>query len=357
MKQGSLPPSRNLPRPRKAWNIKKLRVLSGISAVVILAALYWRYGGPWIIEPAVTPPKAPSDARLNALDQGITIPRIPGGVTVRPVPEEPYVNRVRTTEEKLGLESRWTPIAIGDDPGRLLGDVSSVHLWRKVERTGGFQYIPKLHTIDENTNKPILYELIVDSFKCAEGEAVKSGLNVYYEDGTMHPYFPWGNAAISGIWVSVRPNSALSREMKFVCSVHLTSNSAASTDAGPILGTWHVENGPQGRISVGPLVISQTQIAWTAPDGQKCVSDYRLASRSIGSTFPGGPTAGNEPDNAYITFALELKGPHFDPCSQKISSFTMSFDSSQHDLAHFTAFFLAPQAYGTMRRVTTQLEP
>jgi hypothetical protein len=39
----------------------------------------------------------------------------------------------------------------------------------KVERSGWFQYIPKPHTMDENRNKPILYELISDSIKCAEG--------------------------------------------------------------------------------------------------------------------------------------------------------------------------------------------
>jgi hypothetical protein len=357
MKQGLLSPRRDLPPPRKTWNVKRLQLLAGIAAIVIFAVLYCRYGGPWYIQPERPPPKVPSDARLNALDQGIAIPRIPGGVTMRPVPEEPYINGVRITEEKLGLESRWTPIANGNDPGRLLGDVSSVRLWRKVERTGGFQYIPKPHTIDENTTKPILYELIVDSFKCAEGEAVKSRLDVYYEDGTMQPYFPWGNAAILGIWISVRPDTVLSREMKFVCSVHLTGDSATSTDEDPILGTWHVEDGAKGRIAAGPLVISQSQIAWTASDGQKCVSDYRLSSRSIGPSFPGGPADGNEPDNAYITFALALKGPHFNPCSLKMSSFTMSFDSSQHDLAHFTAFFLAPQAYGTMRRASFMASP
>jgi hypothetical protein len=144
--------------------------------------------------------------------------------------------------------------------------------------------------------------------------------------------------------------------MKFVCAVHLASDptSSAKLDQDRIFGTWQVETGTQGRIAAGPLVISQTQIAWMTPDGQKCVSDYRLASLSAGSTFPGGPAPGNEPDNAYITFALELKGPHLEPCSQKMSAFTMSFDSSQHDLANFTAFFLAPQAYGTMRRTSSK---
>jgi hypothetical protein len=357
MKQGSLSPRRDLPPPRKAWNVKRLQLLAGIAAIAILAVLYSRYGGPWYIQPERPPPKVPSDASLNALDQGITIPRIPGGVTMRPVPEEPYLNGVRIAEEKLGLESRWTGIKNGDDPGQLLVDVPGIHSARQVERYAWFQYIPPPHTMDENTNKQILYELMSDSFKCADGTAVKLRQQVYYEDGTMQPYFPWGNAGISDIWIPVRPDTVLSRQMKFVCSVHLTGDSATSTDEDPILGTWHVEDGAKGRIAAGPLVIAQSQIEWTAPDGQKCVSDYRLASRSIGSTFPGGPAAGNEPDNAYITFALELKGPHFDPCSQKMSSFTMSFDSSQHDLAHFTAFFLAPQAYGTIRRVTTRLGP
>jgi hypothetical protein len=112
-----------------------------------------------------------------------------------------------------------------------------------------------------------------------------------------------------------------------------------------------VDQGAQGRVAAGPIVISETQVTWTAPDSHECTSAYQLASRSTGSTFPGGPTAGDKSDDAYTTFVLELKGPHLVPCSQKMSSLTISFASTQRDRAHFTAFFFAPQGYGTMRRV------
>src|SRR6267378_2419171 len=360
MKQGSLPPRADLPRPRKAWNVRRIQVICGVVAIVLFAAWYWRYGGPWKLEAQSAPKPLPVTSQ-NAFDQQIAIPKIPGGASsMRPLAEDAAIaDGTGNTGDQVGVASRWTAIKNSDDPGQLLVDVPSIHLWRKVERSAWFQYIPKPHTMDENRNKPILYELISDSFKCAEGTAVKLRLNAYYEDGTMQPYFPWGNAGLSGIWIPVRPDTALSREMKFVCAVQLTSDSTTSAklDEDRIFGTWHVEDGAQGRIAAGPIVISETQIAWTAPDSHKCVSDYRLASRSTGSTFPGGPTAGNKPDDAYTTFALELKGPHLDSCSQKMSSFTVSFISTQRDFAHFTAFFLAPQGYGTVRRASSKAFP
>jgi hypothetical protein len=125
--------------------------------------------------------------------------------------------------------------------------------------------------------------------------------------------------------------------MNFICAVQLTSDTptSAKQDEDRIFGTWHVEDGAQGRIAAGPIVISETQIAWTAADGHRCVSDYQLASRSTGHTFPGASMVGSNPDDAYTTFALELKGPHLQPCSQKMSSFTISFASNQNELAHF----------------------
>jgi hypothetical protein len=213
--------------------------------------------------------------------------------------------------------------------------------------------------VDENRNKPILYELMSDVFKCEANTAVKLRLDVFYEDRTTQEYFPWGYAGISDIWIPVRSGTALSRQMKFACSIQLASDStrSAKLEQDWLFGTWQVEHRAQGRIAAGPLVISDSQIAWTASDSHKCVSDYHLASRSTGPTFPGGPPAGNEPDDAYTTYALELKGPHQDPCSQKMDSFTISFATAQRDFAHFTAFFLAPQGYGTMHRLSSTTTP
>jgi hypothetical protein len=229
------------------------------------------------------------------------------------------------------------------------------------DRYGIFQYIPKPHTIDENINQPILHEIVSDAFRCADGTASKQSLAVICEEGTELGYSPWGAAIVWGIWIPVKPGTALSREMHFVCAVELTHESKEHStlktpsmlDADRILGTWRVDDGAQGRVAAGPIVISETQVTWTARDSQACTSEYELASRSKDSSFPGGPLANDKPDDAYTTFVLELKGPHLIPCSQKMSSFTISFESTQRDLAHFTAFFFAPQSYGTMRRVSS----
>jgi len=283
-------------------------------------------------------------------DQEISIPKIPGGKSsMRPLREEAV-----DLNGQLGLVSRWTAIENGDNPGQLLIDLTSIHLWRKFERTGLFQYIPKAHTLDANRNRPIVYELVNDAFECAKGVAEKLSLTVYYEDGAQQTYYPWRYPGASE-WIPVRPDTTLSREMKSVCAVQLASGSQMPTrlDEGRLLGAWRVEDGAQGKIAAGPVVISEAQIMWTTPDSRKCTSAYQLASRSIGSAFPGGPTANDERADAYITFVLELKGPHLDPCAQEMNSLTVSFASDQRDFAHFTAFFLAPQGFGTMRRVSS----
>ena len=117
------------------------------------------------------------------------------------------------------LASGWIRIENGKDSWQLLGNASSVRLWRKVERTGWFLYIPPPHTMDENRNKAILYEMLSDSFKSTEGVAVKLNLTVHYEDGTEQLYFPWGYAGISDIWIPVKPHTTLRREMDFVCAI------------------------------------------------------------------------------------------------------------------------------------------
>jgi hypothetical protein len=296
---------------------------------------------------------------VKIYDQEISIPKIPGGEkSMTPVRKD-----TADLGGQLGVLSRWTGIKNGDDPGHLLIDLTSIHLWRKIERAAWFQYIPKAHTMDENRNRLIRYELVSDYFECAEGMAEKLSLIVYYEDGTQQTYYPWRYPGAQE-WIPVRPGTTLSREMKFVCAVELTTESSMHTtintpsalDVDRIVGTWQVGDDAQGRVAAGPIVISETQVTWTAPGGQACTSEYQLASRSLGATFPGGPPADDEPDDAYTTFVMELKGPHLVTCSQKMGSLTISFATSQRDMAHFTAFFLAPQAYGTMHRALANNE-
>ena len=331
MKQGLLPPR------------AKLQVACGAIAIFLFFAWYWTSFGFWKIEAPSAHAPLPIGSQIS-FDQQIVIPKVPRGA------RSLRWNSSFISDE-AGVASGWTPIDNGRDPGQLRVDVTSIHLWREVERDATFQFIPQPHTMDENRGKPILYELLGDSFKCSDGTAVKKSLTVYYEDGTHQDYFPWGYAALVGIWKPVARDTALSREMKFVCAVHLATPSPASAnfDQDRILGTWHVDSA-QGRIAAGPIVISETSIAWTANDNHACVSDYVLASRSAGPTFPGGPTGNNNFDDAYTTFVLELKGPHLHPCSQKMRAFTISLSSAHADLGHFAAFFVGVQAHGTMHR-------
>jgi len=292
----------------------------------------------------------PKAQAVEIYDQEISIPTVPSTKSMRPRP-------IKDRGSQLGVLSRWTAIKNGGDPGLLLIDLADIHLGRKNERNAVFQNIPKAHTTDDNIQLPILYELVNDSFKCAEGMAQKASLVVYYEDGSHKTYYPWRYPTVE--WIPVRPDTTLRREMDFVCAVELTTESTnhsplitpSALDVDRILGTWQVGDDAHGRVAPGPMIISDTQVTWTAPDSQQCTSEYQLASRSTGSTFPGGPAANDESDDAYTTFVLELTGPHLIPCSQKMSSLTISFASTQRDLAHFTAFFFAPQGYGTMRRV------
>jgi hypothetical protein len=160
---------------------------------------------------------------LVAHDQQISIPKVAGGSSsMNPLPNTLGGYAVSDKAREL---ARWTPVKNGNDPGQLLVDVTTVRLWRKVERYASFQYIPKPHTMDENRDKTILYELILDAFKCSEGVAQKIKLTVYYEDGTQQLYYPWGYEAP---WELVSPDTALSREMKFVCALPLGSESPTS---------------------------------------------------------------------------------------------------------------------------------
>lgn len=325
-------------RAARSWYAKLSVIVLAVLAIVAL------------LNP-VPKSEAPKVQAEKIYDQQISIPKIPGGEkSMRPLREE-----MTDAGGQLGVVSRWTAIKNGDDPGQLLIDLTSIHLWRKIERSAWFQYIPKAHTMDENRNRLILYELVNDTFECAEGVAEKLTLVVYYDGGAQQTYYPWRYAGANE-WMTVKPDTTLSREMKFVCAVQLASDSQMPTrpDENLILGMWQVDQAAQGRVAAGPIVISETQVTWTASDTHECTSAYQLASRSTGSTFPGGPVAGDKTDDAYTTLVLELKGPHLVPCSQKMSSLTISFSSTQRDRAYFTAFFFAPQGYGTMRRVSSK---
>ena len=125
---------------------------------------------------------------------------------------------------------------------------------------------------------------------------------------------------------------------------------ANNIDAAGMFGTWNVDDAARGRI-VGPIVVSETQISWTAEDGRRCAVHYRIESRVEGSTFPGGPMVSHKPDDAYTTFKLVL-----DPqdCERNIASFTISLSSDGIDLAHFAAFSneRGAQGYGVMHRAS-----
>lgn len=333
---------------RKTWNGKTIRLICGVVVILLFAGLCWRYGGPLKVESQKPQPDLiAAFAKSIADDQEISIPKIPAGATaIRPLDAS---DNAKWNVGMAGSALGWTPLGNGNDPGQLLVDVTSLRLFRKVERYGTFQYIPKPHTMDDNRSKPILYELISDAFKCSDGTAVKLGLNVHYEDGTQQHYFPWGYVGLTDIWIRVKPGTALSREMNFVCSVELTSESptGAKLNEDRIFGTWQVEKDTRGRIA-GPIVISKTQIAWTDEDERTCILPYRLASRGTGSTFPGGPMVSDPPNDAYTTYVLELGEHH---CALGMNSFTITYTSGQPDVAKFSGFFFSVQGSGTMRRV------
>jgi hypothetical protein len=341
------------PTVRKIWNGKTILLICGIAAILLVVGSYWRYGASWKIAPQ---PDLVAAFAITLIDQEISIPKIPGGASGM----FPQADASFTAKSNFGMTaaSGWTPIRNDSDPGQLLMDITRLFLARKVERYGTFQYIPPPHTIDANRNKPVLYEVIQDAFKCSDGTAVKLRLTVYYEDGTQQEYYPWGYAGELGIWKTAKLGTALSREMSVVCAVELTSESTTPEKLGVnrILGAWQVGDGAQGRIGAGPIVISDTQIAWTTEDNQQCTSGYDFASRSTASTYPGAPMAESEPGVPYSTFVLKLKGPHLKPCAKDMSSFTISLTSNQNDFAHFSAFFVSVQGSGVMRRVSASSE-
>jgi len=323
---------------------KKIKVMWGIVAVVLFAAWYWKYGGPWRIDSSSAQKPFDPTYRIN-FNQQIFIPRY--SASMRAQNEPPNAVDGMESLGKAGLALGWTPISSGDD-GQLLADVGDIRLWRKVERSAWFQYIPSTHTIDENRNKPILYELLNDSFKCFDKTAVKLHLDVKYEDGSWQQYFPWGYAGELEIWKPVTPGTALDREMKFICGVELASDPSITVlgDSDRLFGTWSVETDAPGRVA-GPIAIAEKHISFTVDDKQTCTVDYQLASRFTGSTFPGGPLASDEGENHYTTFVLEFREHH---CAPGIQSITITFTSDQFDVAHFSAFSGSVQGSGTMRR-------
>jgi hypothetical protein len=62
--------------PRKAWDNNRIRLVCGIVAILLFAGWYWRYGGPWKVEPTRVLPQADwtiAFAKSIADDQEITI--------------------------------------------------------------------------------------------------------------------------------------------------------------------------------------------------------------------------------------------------------------------------------------------
>jgi hypothetical protein len=211
--------------------------------VIVLAALATAL----FLNPIRVSYSAKAPTKSIAYDEQISIPKAAGGPgSLNPVPNTLGGYAV---SNQARLRSGWTPLENGDDPGQLLVDVASVRLWRKVERYASFQYVPKPGTIDENSNKPILNEEILDAFKCSEGTAQKIRLTVYYEDSTHQLYYPWGYASP---WRRVSPDTALGREMKFVCALQLTSESTKPTTNIPWKSDEHQLRADYGR-SEAPL--------------------------------------------------------------------------------------------------------
>ena len=327
---------------------QKIKVMWVIVAVALFAAWYWKFGGPWMIDSNSAQKHFEPTYGIN-FNQQIFIPRYSG--SMRAQNESPNSVGGMEAFDKTGLVLGWTPIVSGDD-GELLADVGSIHLARKVERSGWFQYIPATHTIDENRNKPIVYELVNDSFNCLDKTAAKLHLDVKYEDGSWQQYFPWGYAGELEIWKPVTRGTALEREMKFICGVQLGSEPAPLHfgNADRLFGTWGVEGDAQGRVA-GPIIIAEKQISFTVDVKPKLAAvDYHLVSRFTASTFPGGPLASDERKDDYTTFVLELGEHH---CALGIHSITVTFTSGQFDVAHFAAFYGPIQGSGTMRRVPT----
>ena len=161
MKQGPLPRRADLLPSRNTWNAKSIKVVSGTVVLMLFAAWYWRYGGPWKLD-VQSAHKRPPVASQNTFDQQIVIPKVSGGAgSMNPLPNTIGGYAV---SDQASLPSGWTPLMNGSDPGQLLVDVTAIRLFRKVERYALFQYIPKPHTMDENRNKPISRELIFDAF-------------------------------------------------------------------------------------------------------------------------------------------------------------------------------------------------
>jgi hypothetical protein len=264
----------------------------------------------------------------------------------------------------------WTPLENGNDSSQLLINVRSVPNWQLTNNAKSDRYamevllIPKPHTLDPENKKPIRFDLMEDRFNCREGLASKVKLGRVYEDGTSENRYPWGLATP---WRSVTSGTALSSEMKFVCGLQLAAQSPAAVKLGSerIFGTWQLENtwqlescgqeksvgcgstrGNALRASIhGPIAISETQVVFTDEDENRCASNYQIVSRGTGSTFPGGPVAGDKPDNAYTTYVLQF-GPHM--CAPGVNDITISFPSGQVNSAHFTGFYVQ---VGTMRRL------
>lgn len=150
----------------------RIKVLVGVIALAALTTAVF-------LNPIRVSYSAKAPTKSIAYDEQISIPKAAGGLgSLNLIPNTlggyPVSNQAR-------LPSGWAPVENGDDPE------------------------------------------ILDAFKCSEGTAQKIRLTVHYEDSTHQLYYPWGYASP---WRRISPDTALGREMKFVCALQLTSESA-----------------------------------------------------------------------------------------------------------------------------------
>lgn len=261
-----------------------------------------------------------------------------------------YLRDMKRTDAVWG----WIRLENPDDSGELLIDVTLVDVTGLQDPMGEERHaykvrlIPKPHTTDGTTMKPILYEEMSDEFNCRAGTAFRTSLDMYYEDGTSQGYMPWGNAISSPPWRTVRSGTALDSERNFICGLQLTADSPAAAKVGEerIFGTWHVKDDAHREIS-GPVVISGSQMAWTLKDNHPCAINYRLVARSVGSTFPGESLANDKPEDAYTTFVLD-PGPK--SCAPWWGPVTISLPSGHTGVAYF--FARLSSQYGTLKRAS-----
>jgi hypothetical protein len=108
----------------------RIKVLVG---VIVLAALATSI----FLNPVRVSYSAKAPTKSRVYDEQISIPKVAGG------PGSLHPPVPNTVSDEARLPTGWTPLENGNDPGQLLVDVTSVRLWREVERYATFQLHPE----------------------------------------------------------------------------------------------------------------------------------------------------------------------------------------------------------------------